>query len=85
MVGQDYPAPIVDHDSAREANMEKMKLAYADTGGDPTTGRMPGETSVDSSRPSPSKSKRKPSASPKSSRNSTAGTESIDKFFKKKS
>jgi len=29
VIGRDYPAPIVNHEAARDANMAKMKEAYA--------------------------------------------------------
>lgn len=28
VIGQDYPAPIVDHDKARVENLRKMDAAY---------------------------------------------------------
>ena len=29
IIGQDYPKPIVDHDSTHKENIQKMKAAYA--------------------------------------------------------
>mmetsp|Transcript_20103 Transcript_20103/g.44692 ORF Transcript_20103/g.44692 Transcript_20103/m.44692 type:complete len:528 (-) Transcript_20103:69-1652(-) len=33
IVGQDYPMPMIDHDSARDENLASMKAAYAAQGG----------------------------------------------------
>jgi cryptochrome len=32
IIGQDYPLPIVDHDSARDRNLKMMKAAYGGAG-----------------------------------------------------
>jgi cryptochrome len=32
VIGQDYPLPIVDHDSARDRNLKMMKAAYGGAG-----------------------------------------------------
>ncbi|MCR9067149.1 MAG: FAD-binding domain-containing protein, partial [Cytophagales bacterium] len=29
IIGKDYPAPIVDHNEARRANLDRMKAAFA--------------------------------------------------------
>lgn len=33
IIGKDYPKPIVIHDEAKQENMDKMKVAYANQSG----------------------------------------------------
>jgi len=82
-----YPAPIVDHDVVSQANMGRMKAAYAAAGG----GGGGGEGDEESPAASAGQ-KRKPSASSSSSSSSSSPkkaaadkkTPSVAKFFGKK-
>lgn len=91
VIGQDYPKPIVDHDVISKKNIGRMKQAYAKKkqasgGGDDDLSQKKSSKSAKSSSISKSKSEesKSKSAGTKRKADSSAKSESVAKFLKKK-